>query len=419
MSELLAKVRGLAAAAKKAARAVALAPASVRDRALRSAAAALRRDEAAILAANAEDLTAARAKGLAEAMVDRLRLDHGRLEAIAAACEEVAGLPDPVGEVIEEWTRPNGLRIVKRRVPIGLVAIIFESRPNVTVDAAALCLKSGNGCVLRGGSEAIRTNLALAASFAAGLREAGLPGEAVTLLPFTDREAVPALGSLRGVVDVIVPRGGPGLIEAVSASARMPVIKHDAGICHVYVHAAADLAKATPVIINSKCQRPSACNAAETLLVDAAVAPALLPALARELSARKTEVRACPRSLPLMPGARAATEEDYRTEHLALILNVKVVDGLAAAVDHVETYGSHHSDSILTEDAAAAQAFLAQVDSACVYWNASTRFTDGGEFGFGAEVGISTERLHARGPMGIRELTTWKFEVSGDGQVRS
>lgn len=419
MSELLAKVSALARAAKKAARPVALAPAATRDLALRAAAAALRRDEAAVLAANAEDLAAARAKGLAEAMVDRLRLDHGRLEAIAKACEEVADLPDPVGEVIEEWSRPNGLRIVKRRVPIGLVAIIFESRPNVTVDAAALCLKSGNGCVLRGGSEAIRTNLALASSFATGLREAGLPVEAVTLLPFTDREAVPALGSLRGVVDVIVPRGGPGLIEAVSASARMPVIKHDAGVCHVYVHAAADLAKALPVIVNAKCQRPSACNAAETVLVDDAVAAELLPTLARELSARRTEVRACPRALALMPGARAAKDEDFRTEHLALILNVKVVDGLAQAVDHVESYGSHHSDAILTEDAQAARAFLAQVDSACVYWNASTRFTDGGEFGFGAEVGISTERLHARGPMGIRELTTWKFEVSGDGQVRA
>ncbi|MBM3825949.1 MAG: glutamate-5-semialdehyde dehydrogenase [Verrucomicrobia bacterium] len=419
MSDLLAKVSALARAAKKAARPIALAPAATRDLALRAAAAALRRDEAAVLAANAEDLAAARDKGLAEAMVDRLRLDHGRLEAIAKACEEVADLPDPVGEVIEEWSRPNGLRIVKRRVPIGLVAIIFESRPNVTVDAAALCLKSGNGCVLRGGSEAIRTNLALASSFATGLRAAGLPVEAVTLLPFTDREAVPALGSLRGVVDVIVPRGGPGLIEAVSAAARMPVIKHDAGVCHVYVHAAADLAKALPVIVNAKCQRPSACNAAETVLVDAAVAPTLLPTLARELSARKTEVRACPRARALMPGARAATDEDFRTEHLALILNVRVVDGLAQAVDHVESFGSHHSDAILTEDAQAARAFLAQVDSACVYWNASTRFTDGGEFGFGAEVGISTERLHARGPMGIRELTTWKFEVRGDGQVRA
>ena len=418
MSDLLARVTALALAAKKASRALALAPTAVRDQALRAAAAALRADEAAILAANAEDLALARAKGLAEAMVDRLRLDPGRLEAIAVACEDVAKLPDPVGEVTEDWTRPNGLRIVRRRVPIGLVAIIFESRPNVTVDAAALCLKSGNGCVLRGGSEALRTNLALARAFGAGLRAAGLPAEGVTLLPFTDREAVPALGSLRGIVDIIVPRGGPGLIEAVVNSAKVPVIKHDAGICHVYVHARADLAKALPIVVNAKCQRPSACNAAETVLVDAAVAPTFLPGLAAALAERKTEVRADARARALMPGAVAATEADFRTEHLALILNVKVVDGLAEAVDHIEACGSHHSDAILTEDEAAARSFLAQVDSACVYWNASTRFTDGGEFGFGAEVGISTDRLHARGPMGIRELTTWKFEITGQGQVR-
>jgi glutamate-5-semialdehyde dehydrogenase len=418
MSDLLQRVTALAQAAKKASRALALAPTAVRDQALRAAAAALRTDEAAILSANAEDLVLARAKGLTEAMIDRLRLDPARLEAIAVACEDVAKLPDPVGEVTEDWTRPNGLRIVRRRVPIGLVAIIFESRPNVTVDAAALCLKSGNGCVLRGGSEALRTNLALARSFGAGLRAAGLPAEAVTLLPFTDREAVPALGSLRGIVDIIVPRGGPGLIEAVVNSAKVPVIKHDAGICHVYVHARADLAKALPIIVNAKCQRPSACNAAETVLIDAEVAPTFLPLLAATLTTQKTEVRACPRALPLMPGALAATEADFRTEHLALILNVKVVEGLAEAVDHIETRGSHHSDAILTEDEAAARAFLAQIDSACVYWNASTRFTDGGEFGFGAEVGISTDRLHARGPMGIRELTTWKFEITGQGQVR-
>jgi glutamate-5-semialdehyde dehydrogenase len=351
-------------------------------------------------------------------MTDRLRLDHARLEDIAVACEAVAKLPDPVGEVTEDWTRPNGLRIIRRRVPIGLVAIIFESRPNVTVDAAALCLKSGNGCVLRGGSEAIHTNIALSKSFATGLRAAGLPAEAVTLLPFTDREAVPALGSLRGIVDIIVPRGGPGLIEAVVNSAKVPVIKHDAGICHVYVHAQADLAMAEQIVLNAKCQRPSACNALETLLVDASVAAKFLPQMAAALAAKNTEIRACAQSLPLMPGAKAATEQDFRTEHLGLILNVKIVAGLAEAVAHVEDYGSHHSDAIITADESAARAFLAQIDSACVYWNASTRFTDGGEFGFGAEVGISTDRLHARGPMGIRELTTWKFEIVGQGQVR-
>ena len=418
MSDLLQRVTEIARTAKKASRALALAPTAVRDAALRAAAQALRADEAAILEANAKDLATAKAKGLTEAMTDRLRLDHARLEDIAVACEAVAKLPDPVGEVTEDWTRPNGLRIIRRRVPIGLVAIIFESRPNVTVDAAALCLKSGNGCVLRGGSEAIHTNIALSKSFATGLRAAGLPAEAVTLLPFTDREAVPALGSLRGIVDIIVPRGGPGLIEAVVNSAKVPVIKHDAGICHVYVHAQADLAMAEQIVLNAKCQRPSACNALETLLVDAAVAEKFLPKMAAALAAKQTEVRACAKSQSLMPGAKAATEQDFRTEHLGLILNVKIVAGLAEAVAHVEDYGSHHSDAIITADESAARAFLAQIDSACVYWNASTRFTDGGEFGFGAEVGISTDRLHARGPMGIRELTTWKFEIVGQGQVR-
>jgi len=418
MSDLLQRVTEIARTAKKASRALALAPTAVRDAALRAAAQALRADEAAILEANAKDLATAKAKGLTEAMTDRLRLDHARLEDIAVACEAVAKLPDPVGEVTEDWTRPNGLRIVRRRVPIGLVAIIFESRPNVTIDAAALCLKSGNGCVLRGGSEAIHTNIALSKSFADGLRAAGLPAEAVTLLPFTDREAVPALGSLRGIVDIIVPRGGPGLIEAVVNSAKVPVIKHDAGICHVYVHAKADLAMAEQIVLNAKCQRPSACNALETLLVDAAVAAQFLPKMAAALAAKQTEVRACAKSQSLMPGAKAATEQDFRTEHLGLILNVKIVSDLAEAVAHIEGYGSHHSDAIITADESAARSFLAQVDSACVYWNASTRFTDGGEFGFGAEVGISTDRLHARGPMGIRELTTWKFEIVGQGQVR-
>ena len=418
MSDLLQRVTEIARTAKKASRALALAPTAVRDAALSAAAQALRADEAAILEANAKDLAAAKAKGLTDAMTDRLRLDHARLEDIAVACEAVAKLPDPVGEITEDWTRPNGLRIIRRRVPIGLVAIIFESRPNVTVDAAALCLKSGNGCVLRGGSEAIHTNIALSKSFATGLRTAGLPAEAVTLLPFTDREAVPALGSLRGIVDIIVPRGGPGLIEAVVNSAKVPVIKHDAGICHVYVHAQADLAMAEQIVLNAKCQRPSACNALETLLVDAAIAEKFLPKMAAALAAKQTEVRACAQSQSLMPGAKAATEQDYRTEHLGLILNVKIVAGLAAAVAHVEDHGSHHSDAIITADESAARSFLAQVDSACVYWNASTRFTDGGEFGFGAEVGISTDRLHARGPMGIRELTTWKFEIVGQGQVR-
>lgn len=419
MSDLLTSVTALAVAAKKAAREVALSSSEKRTQALLAAAKAIRGDAEKILAANAQDLNAARTKGLSEAMIDRLRLDASRLEAIAAACEDVAHLPDPVGEITESWSRPNGLKIVRRRVPIGLVAIIFESRPNVTVDAAALCLKSGNACILRGGSEALQTNLALAHSFSTGLKALGLPTAAVTLLPFTDREAVPALGSLRGIVDIIVPRGGPGLIEAVVQSARVPVIKHDAGICHVYVHAKADLKMAQEIILNAKCQRPSACNAAETVLVDAAIAPQFLPQLGAALQAKKTEIRGCSITRQYIPSARVATEQDWQTEHLALILNIKVVNGLDEAVKHIETLGSHHSDAIVTADETVARAFLAQIDSACVYWNASTRFTDGGEFGFGAEVGISTDRLHARGPMGLRELTTWKFEVVGTGQIRS
>ncbi len=419
MSDLLTSVTALAVAAKKAAREVALSSSEKRTQALLAAAKAIRGDAEKILAANAQDLNAARTKGLSEAMIDRLRLDASRLEAIAVACEDVAHLPDPVGEITESWSRPNGLKIVRRRVPIGLVAIIFESRPNVTVDAAALCLKSGNACILRGGSEALQTNLALAHSFSTGLKALGLPTAAVTLLPFTDREAVPALGSLRGIVDIIVPRGGPGLIEAVVQSARVPVIKHDAGICHVYVHAKADLKMAQEIILNAKCQRPSACNAAETVLVDVAIAPQFLPQLGAALQAKKTEIRGCSITRQYIPSARVATEQDWQTEHLALILNIKVVNGLDEAVKHIETLGSHHSDAIVTADETAARAFLAQIDSACVYWNASTRFTDGGEFGFGAEVGISTDRLHARGPMGLRELTTWKFEVVGTGQIRS
>lgn len=418
MSELLQRVTALATLAKQSARAVALSSTATRTAALMAAAKAVRSNAAKILSANQQDLAQAKIKGLTEAMTDRLRLDTSRLEDIAAACEAVAKLPDPVGEVVESWDRPNGLKIVRRRVPLGLVAIIFESRPNVTVDAAALCLKSGNACILRGGSEAVHTNIALAESFAEGLKAVGLPTAAVTLLPFTDREAVPALGSLRGIVDIIVPRGGPGLIEAVVNSAKVPVIKHDAGICHVYVHAKADLKMAERIIINAKCQRPSACNAAETILVDKTIATEFLPAIGAALSAHKTEVRGCEQTQKFISAAKRATDQDYRTEHLGLIINIKVVDGLEAAVSHIESFGSHHSDAIITSDEAVARQFLAQIDSACVYWNASTRFTDGGEFGFGAEVGISTDRLHARGPMGLRELTTWKFEVTGTGQIR-
>lgn len=419
MSNLLTEVTTLALAAKAAARQVATASGATRARALQTTAQEIRAAGATILAANAQDVRDARAKGLSDALIDRLRLDSPRLEAIAAACEAVAHLPDPVGEIMTTWTRPNGLHIAQRRVPLGLIAVIFESRPNVTIDAAALCLRAGNACLLRGGSEALRTNQALAQAMRAGLKTAGLPEAAVTLIPFTEREAVAAMGSLRGVVDVLIPRGGPGLIAAVTSSAKIPVIKHDAGICHLYVHSQANLEQALAITINAKCQRPSACNAAETLLVDAAVAPKFLPLLVRALADHATEIRACPRALTWLPGAQPASDEDFRTEHLALILNVKVVEDLNAALTHIATYGSAHSEAIITEDAEVARSFLDQVDSACVYWNASTRFTDGGEFGFGSEIGISTDRLHARGPVGIKALTTWKYEVTGQGQVRS
>ena len=418
MSATRVQVETLAREARRAARTVGLASAATRTAAILGAAQALRARAAEILAANAEDVAAAASAGLAPALLDRLRLDPARLEAVAAAAEAVAAQTDPVGEVLETWDRPNGLRITRRRVPIGLVAIVYESRPNVTVDAAVLCLRSGNACVLRGGSEALRTNLALGEALADGLAAAGLPRAAVALVPTADREAVAVLGGLDGVVDLIVPRGGPGLIAAVTATARVPVVKHDAGICHVYVHAAADLAMAETVVINAKCQRPGVCNAAETLLVDAAVAPRFLPRLATALATRDTAVRACPAAWPLMPCSQAASESDWSTEHLALILNVRVVPGIDEALAHIARHGSGHSEAILTADPEAARRFLAEVDSACVYHNASTRFTDGGEFGFGAEVGISTGRLHARGPMGARELTTFKFTIEGTGQVR-
>jgi len=418
MSATRDQVETLARAARGAARAVGLADASTRTAAILGAARALRARAGAILAANALDVADATAAGLSSAMLDRLRLDPARLEAVAVAAESVAAQADPVGESLETWERPNGLRIARRRVPIGLVAIVYESRPNVTVDAAVLCLRSGNACVLRGGSEALRTNLALGEALADGLAAAGLPRAAVALVPTADREAVAALGGLSGVVDLIIPRGGPGLIAAVTATARVPVVKHDAGICHVYVHADADLAMAEAIVVNAKCQRPGVCNAAETLLVDAAVAPRFLPRLAVALASRGAEVRACPAAHALMPGSRAASESDWDTEHLALILNVRVVTGIDEALAHVARHGSGHSEAIVTADPAAARRFLAEVDSACVYHNASTRFTDGGEFGFGAEVGISTGRLHARGPMGARELTTFKFTVEGSGQVR-
>ncbi len=377
-------------------------------------------EQEAILAANARDVAAAEEKGLSKAMLDRLTLDEKRLEGMALGVREVADLPDPVGEVLSEWSRPNGLAIQKVRVPIGVIAIIFESRPNVTSDAAVLCFKSGNATILRGGSEALHSNVAIAAALQRGGEKAGLPADSIQLVPFTDRESVRHLAEMDQYVDLIIPRGGRGLIEAVVASARMPVIKHYDGICHVYVDRSADLAKATRLVLNGKCQKPGVCNAVETVLVHRDVAEAFLSDAGPALRSEGVELRGDEAVAAALPGQVVpATEEDWRTEYLDLILSLKTVADMGEAVAHINRFGSRHSDCIVTEDAAAAEKFLAEVDSAVVLWNASTRFNDGGEFGFGCEIGISTDKLHARGPMGLPELTSYKYKVRGTGQVRA
>ncbi len=351
-------------------------------------------------------------------MVDRLRLDEERIGKIAAAMEEIIALPDPVGEVFESNVRPNGLLVTRVRVPLGVVFFIFESRPNVTADAAALCVKSGNAVILRGGKEAFYSNQAIHKLLTDALIETGLPESAVQLVDTTDREAVGAFLRLREGIDVTIPRGGKGLIERVAAEAAMPVIKHYDGICHVYVDEFADLDMAREIVVNSKCQRPGVCNAAETLLVHREIAVAFLPTVAAALNAAGTQLRCCPRSLELIPDATAATEDDYRTEYLDLILSVKIVDDLGEAIAHINEHGSHHTDAIVTRDISSASRFSASVDSAAVHINASTRFNDGGEYGLGAEIGISTDKFHARGPCGLRELTTYKYVVHGNGQTR-
>ncbi|WP_395750887.1 glutamate-5-semialdehyde dehydrogenase [Prosthecobacter sp.] len=373
----------------------------------------------AILAANALDLERAHQNGLSKAMVDRLTLDPKRLKAVADAVREVALLPDPVGEKLTDWTRPNGLHIRKVRVPIGVIGIIFESRPNVTTDAASLCFKTGNATILRGGSEAIDSNRALAAALQAGGERAGLPPDSIQLIPFTDRASVEHMAQMDQYLDLIIPRGGKGLIEKVVATARMPVIKHYDGVCHVYVHADADLDMAANIIVNSKCQKPGVCNALETILVHEDLAATFYPLIGQHLLAAGVEIHADDTArLHLGVPAKPATEEDWSTEYLDLILAVKTVSGLDEAIAHINRYGSHHTDSIITKDRPAAERFQHEIDSAVVLHNASTRFNDGGEFGFGAEIGISTDKLHARGPMGLAELCSYKYLVDGNGQVR-
>jgi glutamate-5-semialdehyde dehydrogenase len=385
---------------------------------LRAMADGIMQQQAEILEANAKDIAAGESNGLSRAMLDRLLLDPVRLQAISNAVREVADLPDPVGEILDEWTRPNGLRMVKKRVPIGVIGIIFESRPNVTSDAAALCFKTGNATILRGGSEAIHSNRALAAAMQAAGAACGLPDHSIQLIPFTDRSSVEHMARMDQYLDLIIPRGGKGLIEKVVSTARMPVIKHYDGVCHVFVNDDADHDMAIKVVINSKTQKPGVCNALETLLVHQACADAFLPKMAEALRKANVEMRADTSSAVHLSGAVPATDEDWRTEYLDLILSIKTVADVQEAISHINAYGSHHTDSIITRREVDAHRFMAEVDSAVVMWNASTRFNDGGEFGFGAEIGISTDKLHARGPMGLAELTSYKYLVFGDGQIR-
>ena len=375
--------------------------------------------QGALLEANAKDVERSQAEGLSSAMIDRLTLTPARIVAMAEGIRTVAALPDPVGQTIKQWARPNGIQISKVRVPIGVVGIIFESRPNVTSDAAVLCTKTGNATILRGGREAIGSNLAIAAALGRGARRAGLPEDAILLVPTTDREAVKLMAGMDQYIDLIVPRGGHTLIEAVVAAARMPVIKHYNGICAVYVDKDADLSMAEEIILNAKTQRPGVCNAIETILVHRDCAEAFFKTGGQALLDKGVQFRGDERVCALL-GDKAvlATEEDWNTEFLDLILAARVVDSVDEAIAHIESHGSHHSDCIVTANEETAEAFLNQVDSATVYWNASTRFTDGGEFGFGAEIGISTDKLHARGPMALEELTTYKYQIRGTGQVR-
>ena len=411
-------VRELAQSAKAASGKLAITSAQTRNDALKHMAEALLASAPEILAANAEDVRAATERGVKPAFIERLTLNPSRIEGMANGMVKVALLPDPIGKSDGVFVRPNGLRIEKRRVPLGVIGIIFESRPNVTADAIALCLKSGNACVLRGGSEALLSNSAIADVLIHAAEESGIPKGAIQLLRDTDRAAATEMMQLNGLIDVLIPRGGPGLIQSVVRQASIPVIETGIGVCHVYIDETADLEMAANIIENAKCSRPSVCNAAETLLVHQSVADRSLPAIAQRLTARGVELRCDPRAKALMPGSIDATEEDWSTEYDDLILSIKVVESFDEAVAHIETYGTHHSDAIVTSRYDTAERFLNEVNSAAVYVNASTRFTDGEEFGFGAEIGISTQKLHARGPMGLDELTTVKYTVRGEGQIR-
>jgi glutamate-5-semialdehyde dehydrogenase len=411
-------IQSMSKNAREASRLMARADSEAKNLALREMAALLRQRHNEIQAENNKDISAAEKAELGDAKVDRLRITDRVLEEMAAGLEEVAQLPDPVGAISKMWTRPNGLQVGRMCIPLGVIGIIYESRPNVTVDAAGLCLKAGNGVILRGGSEAIHSNSCLAAILQEALKKGGLPAEAVQVVAITDRQAVTELLKQEENIDLIIPRGGESLIRFVVEHARMPVLKHYKGVCHIFVDVSADLEMAETICMNAKVQRPGVCNAMETLLVHEAVAESFLPRLAGQLAAADVELRGCERTQAILPGVKAATEEDWSEEYLDLILAVRVVPDMMTATEHIETYGSMHTEAIITADYKRAHQFLQKVDSSVVLVNASTRFNDGYQLGLGAEIGISTSKLHAFGPMGVAELTTSKFVVLGDGQIR-
>ncbi len=418
LNDVAAYMQGLGQRARAASREMARAGTAAKNAALEAIAAAIEAGSEALKAENARDLEAGRAHGLDDALLDRLELNDARIAAMAEGLREIALLPDPVGEISDMHYRPSGIQVGRMRVPLGVIGIIYESRPNVTADAAALCLKAGNAAILRGGSEARHSNQAIAACIHRGLEAAGLPADAVQVVETTDRAAVDALVAMPEYVDVIVPRGGKGLIERVTEKARVPVIKHLHGVCHVYIDAAADRDKAIRIAFNAKTQRYGVCNAMETLLVDRAVAAEMLPPLAERYREKGVELRGCPEILKILPDAVPATEEDWDTEYLAPILSIRVVDGLDGAIEHLHAHSSGHTEAIVTEDYSRARRFLTEVDASSVMVNASTRFADGFEYGLGAEIGISTDKIHARGPVGLEGLTSQKFIVLGDGQIR-
>jgi len=416
--DIRALVETKARAAREAARALALCGSRTKNDALLQMARGLEEKTAAILEANRADLERARASGVARAFLDRLTLTDARIETMAAGLREIAALPDPVGTVVESWRRPNGIEISRVRVPLGVIGFIYESRPNVTVDAAGLCVKSGNAVLLRGGSEAIESNALIAAVLAKALEKTGAPSEAIQFVDVTDREAVAVMLELDGLLDLIIPRGGEDFVRWVAERSRVPILKHDKGLVHVFVDAGADLDMAASIVVNAKAQRPSVCNALETLLVDRAVADRFLPQVAARLTEAGVEMRGCPETVRRLPNARPATPADWDEEYLDLVLAIRVVDGLDAALEHIRRHGSGLAEAIVTNNVAHARRFTREVDAAAVLVNASTRLVDGSQFGLGAEMGISTSRVHARGPVGVRELTTTKFIVQGDGQVR-